>query len=293
MKKVISFILIASIAVACSTNRVTGRKQLSLVSESELQLMATEQYSAFLKENKVISPSASNDAAMVQRVGNNIAAAITNYYQSVGQGDVLEGYNWQFNLIDSKDVNAWCMPGGKVVVYTGLLPVTQNEEALAVVVGHEIAHAIAQHGNERMSQQLVQQLGGVALQIAIANQPAQTQDIFMTSYGIGTTVGAILPFSRKEELEADKFGLFFSAMAGYNPQEAIPFWQRMSNSGGSKPPEFLSTHPADDTRITKLQGIMPEAMKYYEASSKNPSGYGAGQTGTKTGTNPKVKKIRF
>lgn len=293
MKKVISFLLVALIVAACSTNRVTGRKQLSLVSESELQLMATEQYSSFLKENKVILPSASNDAAMVQRVGNNIAAAITNYYQGVGQGDVLEGYNWEFNLIDSKDINAWCMPGGKVVVYTGLLPVTQNEEALAVVVGHEIAHAIAQHGNERMSQQLVQQLGGVALQIAIANQPAQTQDIFMTSYGIGTAVGAILPFSRKEELEADKFGLFFSAMAGYNPQEAIPFWERMSNTGGSKPPEFMSTHPADDTRITKLQGLMPEAMKYYEASSKKPGGYGTEQTGTKTGTNPKIKKIRF
>lgn len=293
MKKIISFILVASLMVACSMNRVTGRKQLSLVPESELQLMATEQYNTFLKENKVVNPSTSNDAAMVKRVGNNIASAISNYYQSVGQSDILDGYNWEFNLIDSKDINAWCMPGGKVVVYTGLLPVTQNENALAVVVGHEIAHAIAQHGNERMSQQLVQQLGGVALQIAIANQPAQTQNIFMTSYGIGTTVGAILPFSRKEELEADKFGLFFSAMAGYNPQEAIPFWERMSNSGGGKPPEFLSTHPADDTRITKLQNLMPEAMKYYEASTKKPGGYSSGQTGTKTTTNTKVKKIRF
>jgi predicted Zn-dependent protease len=147
---------------------------------------------------------------------------------------LLKGYEWEFNLVDNKDINAWAMPGGKVVVYTGILPITQNEEGLAVVLGHEIAHAIAQHGNERMSQQLVQQLGGMALQVALANKPQQTQDIFLTSYGIGSTVGAILPFSRKEELEADKFGLFFSAMAGYNPQEAVPFWQRMASSGGRK-----------------------------------------------------------
>lgn len=297
MKKLISLILIASVFVACSTNRVTGRKQLSLVPESELQMMASQQYDAFLKENKVISPAQSQDAAMVQRVGRSIADAITNYYSSQGKGDLLKGYNWEFNLVDNKEVNAWAMPGGKVVVYSGILPVTQTEEALAVVVGHEIAHAIAQHGNERMSQQLVQQLGGVALQVALANKPQQTQDIFMTSYGIGTTVGALLPFSRKEELEADKFGLFFSAMAGYDPQVAVPFWQRMANSGGTKPPEFLSTHPADETRIKKLQDIMPDAMAYYNASSKKTS---AGTTTTKSGkttgtttANPKVKKIKL
>lgn len=297
MKKLISLILIASVFVACSTNRVTGRKQLSLVPESELQMMASQQYDAFLKENKVISPAQSQDAAMVQRVGRSIADAITSYYNSQGKGDLLKGYNWEFNLVDNKEVNAWAMPGGKVVVYSGILPVTQTEEALAVVVGHEIAHAIAQHGNERMSQQLVQQLGGVALQVALANKPQQTQDIFMTSYGIGTTVGALLPFSRKEELEADKFGLFFSAMAGYDPQVAVPFWQRMASSGGTKPPEFLSTHPADETRIKKLQDIMPDAMAYYNASSKKTS---AGTTTTKSGkttgtttANPKVKKIKL
>lgn len=271
MNRIISLTLIAILLGGCATNLVTGRKQLSLVSESELQLMATDQYNTFLNENKVVKPSGSNDAAMVQRVGQKIANAITNYYQNQGKGDLLNGYNWEFNLVDSKDINAWCMPGGKVVVYTGLLPVTQNEEALAVVVGHEIAHAIAQHGNERVSQQLVQQLGGVALQVAIANQPAQIQDIFMTSYGIGSSVGAILPFSRKEELEADKYGLFFSSMAGYNPQEAIPFWQRMSNAGGGSTLEFLSTHPSDANRIKKLQDILPQAMKYYEASGKSPA----------------------
>ncbi len=293
MKRILPLFLVAILLGSCTTNRVTGRKQLSLVSESELQLMATEQYSSFLKENKVLSPSTNNDAAMVKKVGSNIANAITDYYRSVGQSDVLEGYNWEFNLVESGDINAWCMPGGKVVVYTGLLPVTQSEDALAVVVGHEIAHAIAQHGNERMSQQLVQQLGGVALQVAIANQPQMTQDIFMTSYGLGSNVGAILPFSRKEELEADKFGLFFSAMAGYDPQVAIPFWERMANSGGSKPPEFLSTHPADNTRIEKLNSIMPEAMKYYNQSGKKASqGTQAGQTGGGD-TKPKVRKIRF
>jgi predicted Zn-dependent protease len=227
---------------------------------------------------------------MVQRVGSDIASAITDYYNSQGKGDLLKGYEWEFNLVDNKDINAWAMPGGKVVVYTGILPITQSEEGLAVVLGHEIAHAIAQHGNERMSHQLVQQLGGMALQVALANKPQQTQDIFLTSYGIGSTVGAMLPFSRKEELEADKFGLFFSAMAGYDPQAAIPFWQRMAGSGGAKPPEFLSTHPADDTRIKKLQDIMPEAMKYYNASSKNK---GAGTTGKGSGTKPKVKRIRL
>lgn len=293
MKKVISLILVASIVAGCSTNRVTGRKQLSLVPESELQMMASQQYDAFLKENKVVSPAQSQDAAMVQRVGRNIADAITSYYQGQGKGDLLKGYQWEFNLVDNKDINAWAMPGGKVVVYTGILPITQNEDALGVVLGHEIAHAIAQHGNERMSQQLVQQLGGVALQIALANKPQQTQDIFLTSYGIGTTVGAILPFSRKEELEADKFGLFFSAMAGYNPQEAIPFWTRMANSGGSKPPEFLSTHPADDTRIKKLEAIMPDAMAYYNASNKNTSTTKAGTTAkTRTSGSTKVKKIK-
>jgi predicted Zn-dependent protease len=252
-------------------------------------MMAAQQYNSFLTENKVLNPSQSSEAAMVQRIGQNIANAITQYYTSQGMAEILEGYKWEFNLVDSKDINAWAMPGGKVVVYTGILPITQNENGLAVVMGHEIAHAIAQHGNERMSQGLIQQLGGVALQVAIANKPAEVQNIFMTSYGIGTTVGAILPFSRKEEMEADKFGLFFSAMAGYNPQEAVPFWERMSRAGGAKPPEFLSTHPADDTRIKKLQAAMPEAMKFYNASSKSP----AGDKSVKKSTGSKLKKIRL
>ncbi len=175
----------------------------------------------------------------------------------------IDGFQWEFNLVDDDVPNAWCMPGGKVVVYTGLLPLTQNETGLAVVMGHEIAHAVARHGNERMSQELALQLGGVALSVAIEKKPEETKQLFYSAYGIGSELGIVLPYSRLHETEADKLGLIFMAMAGYNPEEAIPFWTRMSQSGGQKPPEILSTHPADETRIRNLKEFMPEAMKYY------------------------------
>lgn len=264
MKKLFASFLLVALFMGCTQNMVTGRKQLSLVSETELQTMAQQQYNAFLSENKVVNASVNKDAEMVRRVGTRIASAIQTYYDGKGLTSVLEGYKWEFNLIDNKEANAWCMPGGKVVVYTGLLPITQNEAALAVVIGHEIAHAVAQHGSQRMSQGLLQQLGGAALQIALANKPAETQNMFMTAYGIGSTVGVMLPFSRKDENEADQYGLYFSAMAGYNPQEAIPLWRRMAAAGGTKPPEFLSSHPSDETRIANLQRHMPEALKYYK-----------------------------
>jgi len=264
MKKIFSFLLFASLFISCTENLVTGRKQLSLVSEPELQSVATKEYQTFLNANKVVSASSNRDAEMVRRVGSRIAIAIKKYYDGKGETSILEGYRWEFNLVDSKEVNAWCMPGGKVVVYTGLLNITQNEAALAIVTGHEIAHAVAQHGGERMSQGLLQELGGVALQVAIADKPAETQNLFMTAYGIGSTVGGILPFSRKQESEADKFGLYFAAMAGYNPQEAIPFWERMAAGGGAKPPEFLSGHPSDETRIAKIKDNMPQALKFYQ-----------------------------
>lgn len=254
--------------IGCSTNAITGRKQLKLIPDSEIQAMALTEYKEFLSTNKVVA-SGNRDAEMVKRVGQRITSAITNYYTQQGKGDILNGYQWEYNLVDSKEVNAWCMPGGKIVVYTGLLPITQNESALAVVMGHEITHALAQHGNERMSQGLIQQLGGVALSVALANKPAATQNLFMNAYGIGTNVGVMLPFSRNDEYEADKFGLRFAAMAGYNPQEAIPLWQRMEKaSGGNKPPEFLSTHPSEGNRIARLQEEMPEALKYYKAAIK-------------------------
>ncbi|RIH63432.1 M48 family peptidase [Mariniphaga sediminis] len=265
VRKPLLLVLGSVLFTGCVLNLVTGRNQLSLVPESELQLMATSQYSAFLAEHKVLSPG-NKEAAMVDHVGARISNAITKYYNSQGQQSVIEGYKWEFNTVDDKAVNAWCMPGGKVVVYTGLLPVTQTETALAIVVGHEIAHAIAKHGSERMSQGMIQQLGGVALQVALSQKPQETQNLFMQAYGIGSTVGAVLPWSRQQETEADQYGLIFAAMAGYNPQEAIPFWERMSNAGGAKPPEFLSTHPSDETRIRKLKQFMPEAMKYYNQS---------------------------
>lgn len=268
MKKLFSFLLLASLFAGCVQNLVTGRKQLALVSEAELQSMAKQEYQTFLSANKVVNANANKDAEMVRRVGSRIAAAIKTFYDNNGQPSILEGYQWEFNLIDNKEVNAWCMPGGKVVVYTGLLPITQNEAALAIVIGHEIAHAVAQHGSERMSQGLLQQMGGLALQVAIAQKPAETQDLFMTAYGLGSTVGVILPFSRKEESEADKYGLYFAAMAGYNPQEAIPFWQRMAAAGGEKPPEFLSGHPSDETRIAAIKANMPQALKYYKPIKK-------------------------
>jgi predicted Zn-dependent protease len=264
MKKIFSFVLLAVVFISCSQNLVTGRKQLSLVSEAELQTMAKQEYQTFLNANKVVSAGANKDAEMVRRAGNRIAAAIKTYYDSKGMTSVLEGYQWEFNLIDNADANAWCMPGGKVVVYTGLLQITQNEAALAIVLGHEIAHAIAQHGSERMSQGLLQQLGGTALQVALANKPAETQNLFLTAYSVGSNVAGILPFSRKQESEADKYGLYFAAMAGYNPQEAIPFWQRMSAAGGAKPPAFLSSHPSDEQRIANLQANMPQALTYYK-----------------------------
>ena len=263
MKKTLLLSLTLWLLAGCSLNMVTGRKQLSLVQESELQLMAVNQYNTFLNENKVLSPKTSNDAAMVDRVGARIANAITRYYNSEHKSSILEGYNWEFNTIESKEINAWCMPGGKVVVYSGLLPVTRNETALAIVIGHEVAHSIAKHGNERMSQAMVQQLGGTALEVALTQKPQQTRDIFLTSYGIGSQIGAILPWSRQQETEADKFGLIFAAMAGYDPREAIPFWQRMSAAGSTNTPEFLSTHPSDASRLENLNQFLPESMKYY------------------------------
>ena len=265
-KIVCSFILFVVIS-GCSHNAITGRNQLSLYPESDIQAMATEQYKQFLSANKVVSQTSGNkDAEMVRRVGQRIATAITNYYAQQGLSKELDGYKWEYNLVDSKEVNAWCMPGGKIVVYTGLLAVTQNETALAIVLGHEITHALAKHGNERMSQAMVQQLGGVALSVAVANQPTETQSLFMNAYGIGSNVGALLPFSRKQEYEADRLGLRFAAMAGYDPREAIAFWQRMkAASGGNKTPEILSTHPIDDNRIAKLQEEMPDALTYYKS----------------------------
>ena len=265
MKKLVSLLFIIPAFIACSTNAVTGRKQLSLFPESTLQAEAVTQYQSFLSENKVVSSNTSKDAEMVKRVGSRIAAAITSYYKGQGKGAVLDGYKWEFNLVDNPEVNAWCMPGGKVVVYTGLLPVTQNEAALAIVLGHEITHAVAGHGNERMSQAALAQGLEVAGNIFTSNNQ-KANSVFNGVFAPTAQVGFLLPNSRNQEYEADHFGLIFAAMAGYNPREAVTFWQRMitASANGNKPPEFLSSHPADENRIAKIESYMPEALKYYQ-----------------------------
>ncbi|MBK8711858.1 MAG: M48 family metallopeptidase [Niastella sp.] len=264
MKKILTLFIASAVMLSCTRNAITGRNQLSLFPESTLQQEAVTQYRSFLSENKVISASTSKDAEMVKRVGTRLAAAIKEYYTKQGKGAALEGYNWEFNLVDSKEINAWCMPGGKVVVYTGLLAVTQNEAALAIVLGHEITHAIAGHSNERMSQVTLAQGLQVAGNIFTQNK-AQANAIFNNVYGPAAQVGVLLPNSRKQEYEADHYGLIFAAMAGYNPKEAIPFWKRMAAaSQGNAPPEFLSSHPADANRIAELEKLMPEALKYYK-----------------------------
>lgn len=247
----------------CSTVPLTGRSQLNLIPAGEMLSMSYQQYGQFLSENK-LSNNQSN-VAMVKRVGQNIQHAVETYMAQNNLTKRLNGYKWEFNLVEDPQVNAWCMPGGKVVVYTGILPVTKDETGLAVVLGHEIAHAIAEHGNERMSQGLLQQLGGVALSVALKDEPETTQAIFYTAYGVGTTVGIMLPYSRTQESEADHLGLIFMAMAGYNPNSAVEFWQRMADmKGGQEPPEFLSTHPSDQTRINDIKKWLPDAMKYYK-----------------------------
>ncbi|HEV7782022.1 MAG TPA: M48 family metallopeptidase [Chitinophagaceae bacterium] len=269
IKRITSVFILAAFLAGCTKNALNNKTQLTLLPESELQSMATTEYQQFLSANKVVQVSNNRDAEMVRRVGQRITRAVEEHYASLGKSDALKGFNWEYNLVDDKAVNAWCMPGGKIVVYTGLLPITQNEAALAAVMGHEVSHALLQHGNKRMSQGILQQLGGVALSVAVANKPAQTQNIFLGAYGAGTQLGVLLPFSRSNELEADQYGLIFTARAGYNPQEAIGLWERMENaSNGQKPPEFLSTHPSEGRRIEELKKFMPEALRYYKPMGK-------------------------
>jgi predicted Zn-dependent protease len=263
ISKILSGLLVSVLIIqACSVVPLTGRKQLNLMPESEMISMSLTSYNTFMKENP---PSADKkNTNIVKEVGSDLAASVMKYFADNGLSDRLTGYQWEFNLVkDDSTPNAWCMPGGKVVVYSGLLPYTQDKNGLAVVISHEIAHAVARHGNERMSQEMVAQMGGMALNVAIKEKPEETKNIFNAAYGLGAQYGVMLPYSRDHELEADRLGLIFMAMAGYNPETAIAFWERMSSLGGQKPPEFMSTHPSDDTRIRKIKAALPEAMKYY------------------------------
>jgi predicted Zn-dependent protease len=263
MRKIL--LLIAFIALlSCERNKITGSKQLLLVSDGEMASMSLTEYQKVISSSKVLSPATNKNAAMVKKVSDRLIYAITKYYNESNLADELANYKWEVNLIEENTVNAWCMPGGKIVVYTGILPVTQNEAALAIVMGHEITHALAKHGAARMSESMVAQFGSAALSQLIRDKPAETQNLFNIAVGVGTNVGILLPHSRKNESEADKFGLRYAALAGYDPKEAIAFWQRMSKLGGAqKPPVFLSTHPTDEQRIADLQAIMEETMKTY------------------------------
>ncbi|MCW3102054.1 MAG: Peptidase [Bacteroidetes bacterium] len=259
---IIGLVLAASITSCGEKVPITGRKQVSLVEESELVNMSLTEYQKFLSEHPPL-PMSDPRQQMVKRVGERIQQAVTDFMGDKGMKDRIKGYQWEFNTVDDPTVNAWCMPGGKVVVYAGLLPVTQDEASLAIVMGHEVAHAIARHGNERMSQAMLVQLGGVALSVALSQKPEATQNLFLQSYGITSQLG-MLKYSRTQESEADKMGLVFAAMAGYDPNVAVSFWQRMAAQGGEKPIELLSTHPSDETRIADIKAFLPEAMKYYK-----------------------------
>ncbi|MBS1947988.1 MAG: M48 family metallopeptidase [Bacteroidetes bacterium] len=256
-------VLLALIFVSCKTVPVTGRKQINLVPNALITSLAFTEYDSVVAHSATLTQS-DERAQMVTRVGTKIQHAVESYLRQNNMSNELKNFKWDYNTIDDKTVNAWCMPGGKVVVYTGLLPYTQNENALAVVMGHEIAHAIARHGNERMSQGLLINLGGLVLQEALKEKKQETQALFLGLYMIGSNLALALPNSRMQESEADKLGLIFAAMAGYNPDEAIPFWKRMSAGNKNKTPEFLSTHPSDETRIKKLSVLIPEIKsKYY------------------------------
>lgn len=251
------------VAISCSTVAITGRNQFNLIPNSQMLATSFQEYDKFIHTNKLSANKTNSN--LVKRVGLNVQRAVQQYFAENNLSAKLAGYNWEFNLIESDDINAWCMPGGKVVVYTGILPITQNESGLAVVMGHEIAHAVADHGSERMSQVLLTQLGGMALSEALSSKPKETSDLWLGVYGLGTEVGVLLPYSRTHESEADRLGMIFMALAGYNPNVAVGFWERMaSQKQGQAPPEFLSTHPSDRTRINDIKNNLPEAMKYFK-----------------------------
>lgn len=260
--EILTLIGVVILIQACSTVPITGRKQLSLVPESDLVAMGVSNYGEFLKEAKLSTNT--SQTALVKKVGKNISSAVETFLRENGMADRISNFQWEFNLVEDPSVNAWCMPGGKVVFYSGIMPVCRDEAGIAVVMGHEVAHAVARHGAERMSQEMGIQLGGATLQAALATKSQETQSIFMSAYGVSTQVGVLLPYSRSHETEADKLGLVFLAMAGYDPTNAVEFWKRMSSLGGQKPPQILSTHPADATRVADLQAFLPEAMKYYK-----------------------------
>ena len=281
MKKIFLLLLVAVFVVACSSVMLTGRKQLSLVSDSEVNQMSFASYKQLI-DSVPLSTDKTN-TALVKKVGSKIAAAVESYMKTNGYESQIANFAWEYNLLKDNQVNAFCMPGGKVAVYDGILPVTQTETGLAVVIGHEVAHAIAKHSSERLSQQLLVQYGAAFAQIAVSQKSAIIQQGVGALYGVGAQVG-LLKYSRVQESEADKLGLIFMAMAGYDPNQAVPFWQRMAANGSSAVPEFLSTHPSDERRISDIQKNLPDALKYYTPVATT--------TAAKTATTTKTSTVK-
>jgi predicted Zn-dependent protease len=261
MRKLI--ILTFLFLLSCAVVPMTGRKQFVAIPSSQMISLSAESYAQVLSEARL---SRNTDYVnSVREVGERLTVAVESYLKQNNLQSATEAYEWQYNVLVSEELNAWCMPGGQIAFYEGILPVCQDENGIAVVMGHEIAHAVAQHGNERMSQQLALQMGGIALSEALKTQKQETLDLAMLAFGVGAQVGVMLPYSRTHETEADELGLYFMAMAGYNPQSAPDFWKRMEAKSSARPPEFLSTHPDPSNRIANLERIMPKAMEYYNA----------------------------
>ncbi|MGL2964900.1 M48 family metallopeptidase [Flavobacterium sp. RSB2_4_14] len=258
-KRILLFSIFAiMLSVSCTKNPFTGKSTMALVDNSEIFPSAFQQYGTFLKENKVIVGT--TDAKKVETVGLKIKVAAEKWLNANGYTEYLKDYKWEYKLVENKEVNAWCMPGGKIVVYSGILPITKDEDGLATVMGHEVSHALANHGQQRMSAGMLQQVGAAGVAVATGGSSAETQQLAMLAYGGVSQYGGMMPFSRSHESEADMIGLKLMAIAGYNPERAVEFWARMSKaSGGQKPPEFMSTHPSDETRIANLKKLIPEA----------------------------------
>lgn len=263
LQKITFCLMLILLVGACSRVAVTNRRQFAPLPDRFLLPMSFTNYSEVISSSRLSTNA--EQTAMVKRTGERISKAVEQYMRDNKMEDQIANFAWEFNLIADPTINAWCMPGGKVAFYEGIMPICRDETGVAVVMGHEIAHAVAKHGNERMSQGLMQQFGGLALDVYMREKPAATRQLFQQAYGVTTTVGVLLPFSRLQETEADKMGLIFMAMAGYDPREAPNFWNRMrAGTGDAGGPEFLSTHPAPATRIRDLNNMMEEALKYYK-----------------------------
>lgn len=286
MKKYLFLMASALILLgSCSSVAVTGRKQLNLVSDSEVLSSSLTEYQTYMKSAK--KSTNATQTAQVERVGKRIAAATEAYLKSTGSASEINNFSWEFNLVQNSDLNAFCMPGGKIVVYEGLMSIVSSDDELAVVLGHEVAHAVAKHSNERLSQQMLAQYGSSILGTALSGKSSAVQSMASQVYGLGANYGVILPFSRKHETEADKIGLVFLRLAGYDPNKALDFWQKMASSSSASVPEIASTHPSSSTRIANIQKALPEVLKNYEPLAQ----YKTSTTSTKTTTATKSVNV--